>query len=108
MINNSFPKRSKAIVLGLYGAGGFAREVMPFALMHPSIIKQATAESSQQIYFVESMPQQKEVNGIPLISEEDFFRLECSERLFNIAIGDSKVRERIANECISKGAKPLS
>lgn len=101
---NSHPK----IVFGLYGAGGFAREVMPLVTKNVSIITQANTELTHQIYFVETRPKAKEVNGYPLISEKEFFELECSERFFNIAIGESKARERIANECIAKGAKPMS
>ena len=99
---------STKVVLGVYGAGGFAREVMPFALERLSIIAKESPRSAQQLFFVEANPQTKEVNGIPLISEKGFFELECNERLFNIAIGDSQIRERIANECRNKGAKPLS
>ena len=53
-------------------------------------------------------PQKNEVNGYPLISEKEFFEIECSDRFFNIAIGDSKTRESIANGLIAKGARPMS
>ena len=96
------------IVFGLYGTGGFARGVMPIVSDFFSKATQANTEASHQIYFVETSPKVKEVNGCPLISEKDFLELECSERFFNIAIADSKVRETIANELVSKGAKPMS
>lgn len=96
------------IVFGLYGTGGFAREVMPIVSDFFSKTTQANTEASHQIYFVETDPKVKEINGYPLISEKNFLELECSERFFNIAIGDSKVRETIANELISKGTKPIS
>jgi sugar O-acyltransferase (sialic acid O-acetyltransferase NeuD family) len=96
------------IVLGLFGAGGFAREVMPFVSECISTVTQSNTEATHQIFFVESNPIQKKVNGYPLISEKEFFEIECSERFFNIAIGDSKAREKIANESIANGAKPLS
>lgn len=96
-------------VFGIYGAGGFAREVMPFARNCQSILARSGLDSlpSRHIYFIETNPQKTEVNGIPLISEEEFFALECDERLFNVAIADSKARERIASECIAKGAMPV-
>jgi sugar O-acyltransferase (sialic acid O-acetyltransferase NeuD family) len=96
------------IVFGLYGAGGFARGVMPILSNFFSKTTQANTEASHQIYFVETSPKVKEINGYPLISEKDFLELECSERFFNIAIADSKIREKIANELASKGAKPMS
>jgi len=94
------PKR----LFGLYGAGGFAREVMPFVA--ESLSKGAQAFS--QIVLVETNPQKTEINGYPLLSEKAFFEIECSERYFNVAIADSKTRERIAAECLAKGALPLS
>lgn len=96
------------IIFGLYGAGGFAREVMPIVSELISKNPQAKTEEIDQIYFVERNPKTKEINGYPLISEKNFFELECSERFFNIAISDTKIREQIANELVSKGAKPMS
>ena len=81
---------------------------MPIVSQFFSKTTQANTEVSHQIYFVETSPKVNELNGYPLISERDFLELECSERFFNIAIGDSKVRERIANELVSKGTKPKS
>lgn len=96
------------IVFGLYGAGGFAREIMPFVAEYISNVTRVNTGVTHQIYFLETSPNANDVNGYPLISEKEFFELECSERFFNIAIGDSKARERIANEFIAKGAKPMS
>jgi len=95
-------------VFGLIGAGGFAREVMPFLSEYISIATQANIETTYQIFFVETSPTQKEINGYPLISIKEFLAIECYERFFNIAIGDSKVRERIAKQCIESGAKPMT
>ncbi len=86
-------------IFGLYGAGGFAREVMPFV---------QELKREYQIFFIETSPAQSEVNGHKVISEKEFFEIPCDERFFNIAIGDSKARERIASEMMAKGAKPLS
>ena len=95
-------------IFGLYGAGGFAREVMPFVAECLQGMIRLDGGALFKVFFVETDPQQSEVNGYPLVSEKEFFEIECSERFFNIAIGDSKARERIATECIAKGAKPLS
>jgi len=98
---------SKRAVFGLFGVGGFAREVMPCAL---EVLARVFPENNRRngVYFVDSNPAEKEVNGIPVISEEEFFLLDCEERLFNITIADSSVRARVAAECLAKGAKPLS
>ena len=81
---------------------------MPILVEYLAVTRQGSPESSVRIFFVETKPQKSSVNNYPLISEEDFFSLTCKERLFNVAIGDSRVRERIAIQCLAKGAKPLT
>jgi len=105
--NKNSSNSQTEIVFGLYGAGGFAREVMPvvsefFSISEPNIGR------SHRICFVETNPKETEINGYSLVSEKEFFEFECGERFFNIAIADSKARERIANDLVSKGSKPLS
>ena len=95
------------IVFGLFGAGGHAREVMPLVAGCMSISTQETMEADYQIFFVEKNPSAYEVNGYPLISEADFFEIECDSHYFNISIADSKIRESIATDCIAKGAIPM-
>jgi len=107
-LTTSNPGNPEQPVFGLYGAGGFAREVMPFVLQYLSLLAQSAGGPAYRIFFIETTPHDDTVNGYPLISEEAFFELECSERFFNIAIGDSRVRARIASECLRRGARPLS
>jgi sugar O-acyltransferase (sialic acid O-acetyltransferase NeuD family) len=106
--NNSSPASTNKIALGLYGAGGFAREVMQFARECLSISEEFESGSARNVYFIETTPQAKEVNGVPVISEDEFFELKSTLRLFNVAISDSKIRERIAKSCVQRGAKPYS
>jgi sugar O-acyltransferase (sialic acid O-acetyltransferase NeuD family) len=106
-INKTNNSQSKVIV-GLVGSGGFAREVMPVLNEHLSILANSDLDTFYELYFVETNPTSKEVNNYSLISEEDFFEIECSERWFNIAIGDSHIREKIADEFIIKGARPTA
>jgi sugar O-acyltransferase (sialic acid O-acetyltransferase NeuD family) len=98
----------KKIVLGLYGAGGFGREVMPFLNENISSIAKKYKEATCKLFFVETDPKKKEINEYPVISEKNFYEIECIERLFNVAIADSAARERIANQCIAHGARPIS
>ncbi len=100
--------KTARVAIGLYGAGGFAKEVMPLVSEYTQKRKFNNAEIVFDVFFVEKNPSETELNGHRVISEEDFFNGEHDERLFNIAIGNSKLREKIANECIARGAKPLS
>lgn len=91
-------------IFGLYGAGGFAREVMPFAMS--SIVR--SERDKEHIYFIESQPSRSAINGYSLVSEENFFKVDSEERFFNVAIGDSKARQILAEGCLAQGATPLS
>ncbi|MFN6954951.1 MAG: acetyltransferase [Acetobacteraceae bacterium] len=90
---------SGAVLVGLHGAGGFGREVMP--LLAEQLVAGARA------VFVEDAPRAAEVNGVPVLSAEAFFDEPCAERLFAIAVADSRARRRIAEACLARGARPL-
>lgn len=99
---------SEYVVFGLYGAGGCARGVMPFTLksIRDHFPELHTCEID--IYFVETDPKGVEVNGYPLISEDEFFNISCKSRYFNVAIADPYARDSIATRCLCKGAIPFS
>jgi hypothetical protein len=67
---------SQKIIFGLYGAGGFAREVMPFVKYSVLNSKHIDNKADLEIFFVETNPKRKEVNGYPLISESEFFEID--------------------------------
>ena len=92
------------IAIGIYGSGGFAREVMPLARETAARI---FASDKVTICFLETTPSSDRINGYPIMAESEFFLLKADARYFNIAIGDSRVREAIAARMIEKGAKVL-
>ena len=97
------------VVFGLVGTGGFAREVMPVAIEHLCIELERHPDVECKFYFVESRPDARQVNGLSVISVDEFLHLDCDSRYFNVAIGDSKVRERLSTEILMSGrARPLS
>lgn len=104
----TFHTSQPEIVFGLYGAGGFAREVMPIVGDRMATFTRGDPALTHQIFFIETHPQKVTVNSHSLISAKDFFEIDCRERFFNIAVGDPKTRERLANECIAEGAVPMS
>ena len=92
---------TKNVRFGLIGAGGYGREVMPL------LRAQALQQLDSQLYFVAEGPQPTEtINGVELLSLETFAALK-GDGYFNVAIGDSKTRERIAVNCIQAGLKPV-
>lgn len=87
---------------GLVGAGGYGREVMPL------LREMANRQPGSRLYFVAEGEQKGgAINGVELISLDAFAALP-GKGYFNIAIGDSKVRERIAMDCIRAGLEPVS
>jgi sugar O-acyltransferase (sialic acid O-acetyltransferase NeuD family) len=83
-------------LLGLVGYGGFGREVLPY-LDHEMF----------EIVFLETAPAAPEVHGVPVMPLSEFHSLD-SERYFNIAVGASTVREKLATDLENAGAQPYS
>lgn len=100
--------QKNGIAVGLYGAGGFAREIMPLLKSSASVFVPPAAVAVDKLFFMETTPTEKQANGYPIISEDDFFGIDCHDKLFNVAIASSVAREEIAERCIKRGAKPLS
>jgi len=94
------------LVFGLVGVGGFARQVMAFAL--DSIAARMQVNPANRVCFIATDPHPDEIGGVPCISEGAFFELSAKKRLFNIAITDARTRERLAKSFVSNGATSLS
>lgn len=94
---------------GVIGAGGFGREVMPLAA-HWLTIWDGIEHDSELVFVVEDQffTKNNRVNGHRVMSMTDFLTATVSERRYNIAIGDSAVRERIANSVPADVAKPFN
>ena len=98
----------KNIIFGLFGAGGFGREVMPF--VKSSIAKTfLISENNIDTYFIETWhPKEPIVNNYPVISIDEFIEIN-GEKYFNVAIGNGngKDRAKITNK-IKSNAEPLT
>lgn len=94
------------IHFGLVGAGGFGREVIPYA--RQSVAQQlGIREAEVQVCFIETWePEQAVCNGRPLISLDAFLALP-GDRYFNVAIGDGTARAKIV-ERIGPRARPMA
>lgn len=97
---------SNTVLVGIYGAGGFGREVAQ--MLHASNNKRPKTPVTSRTVFVETSPERDEANGLPVISEDEFFNVFCSEKLFTVAIASSSVRRLVALRMIQRGATPMS
>lgn len=93
-------------LIGVFGVGGYAREVMPIA--QQTAMRKFHSKSDWRLVFVTAdEPDLKEVNGYQVVSEADFFSMSADSKFFNVAIADSRLRQKIVNSAISRGASPL-
>ena len=89
---------------GIVGAGGFGREVMPLAVQ--ALQNEVSAGTAEIVFVVESPSTKQPVNGIPVLSLEDFLDID-GEKSFNIAIGSSEARRRISGILQAAGLPPF-
>jgi sugar O-acyltransferase (sialic acid O-acetyltransferase NeuD family) len=94
-----------SILYGLIGAGGYGREVMPLA--NSALKFELNREDKKLLFVVENINNETTTNGHPIISLEDFLQLSNPKK-FNIAIGDSQVRQRISEVLLGFGVEPFS
>ena len=93
-------------IFGIIGAGGLGREVMPFA--RQMLAHRYKNGDFELVFVVENLPQNTLTNGYRTISDAEFIAGQVESKYFNVAISDSKTRERIANKLIADGIKPFS
>ena len=86
-------------VYAIYGASGCGRSLMPVArqqLQRLSI--------SAEIYFIDdSLQEQQNVNGHTALNYQSFKNLNAAQKFVLIAIANSQIREKLANQLIMDG-----
>lgn len=93
------------IHFGLVGAGGFGREVMPYATQSVAL-QLSVPEEEVMVYFIETWePAQAMRNGRPLVSLDTFLALPGA-RYFNVAIADGAARAKVVDR-IGDRALPI-
>lgn len=89
---------------GIFGAGGFGREVMP---MVQAMLEKERSSSDCQLVFIDEKNAGSLINNCLIMSIEDFFSHNATEKFFNIAIANYVARKKIAEMMINNGAKPF-
>lgn len=95
------------VTFGLVGAGGMAPDVLNYAIPSLNAALPLGRFHPRKIVYVESEPKQRELNGVPIISINDFLNLK-GRRLFALTLAASDARERLAGQLITGDAEPLS
>ena len=95
------------ITFGMVGAGGMGREQIFLAPHSLSLAFPGSTEGDWRIVHVEDEPHAKQVNGIDIVSMDDFIAGANDDTRFNIGINNSKTREAIADKLAGLGIQPL-
>lgn len=92
----------KADIIGVYGASGFGRDVMPLLR---SKIRSAQLSIQPEVVFVDDELGGGEVNGHKILSYCDFLNCKGDKDVI-IAISNSRIREALSSKCEGDGVHP--
>jgi hypothetical protein len=97
-------KREGVPLLGIYGAGGFGREVLEIGQDG----LRAAHGTSAKLHFIDDVVPQREVNGAPVLRFDEFRRLPASRKLFSVAVANSQSRAMLVDKCLAAGMEPYT
>ncbi|WP_252259376.1 acetyltransferase [Erythrobacter aurantius] len=87
-------------LLGVYGAGGFGREVIPVLSQYAA---QNHAPESWQTVFIDDAPAGSLVGKYQVMRLDEFARCEAASREAVLAVGSGAVRQVLADKCRAAG-----
>ena len=76
-------------LIGIYGASGFGKEVMPLVRQHYSQLNQ------DHIVFIDDSGRLEQLDGYKVLSYQQFMQHPATQKAVTIAIADSQVREKL-------------
>ncbi len=86
----------KNSLIGVYGASGFGREVMP-------MVRQNTSESDSRVVFIDDNFPRSVINNHEVVTYQQFLEETSDEKSISIAIADSVIRSNIMERCVDDG-----
>jgi sugar O-acyltransferase (sialic acid O-acetyltransferase NeuD family) len=98
----------KDSLYGVFGTGGFGREVMPVVQRQIAKRRREETDESFEVVFVESEPSARTVNGYTVVSEKDFISQSCGYKYYNVALGSSISRCEVSKRLRQAGCIPFS
>ena len=90
------------IYIGVYGASGFGKEVMPLVRQQYPTLLQA------QFVFIDDGQAGSTLNGYPVLSYADFVPHSAQHKAVTIAIANSRVREKLVIRLDQDGIQHLA
>lgn len=89
------------IYIGVYGASGFGKEVMPL------VREQFPQLAKEQFVFIDDGNSMQQLNGYTVLGFNQFAQAECANKAATIAIANSAVREKLAHKLTNAGIQHL-
>ena len=89
-------------LIGVYGASGFGREVMPL------VRKQYPYLNDESFVFVDDARTQDILNGYKILTYSDFLEIDAQDKKITIAIADSKIRQLLAERIAKSSIQQVS
>jgi sugar O-acyltransferase (sialic acid O-acetyltransferase NeuD family) len=86
----------KNSIVGVFGASGFGREVMP-------LVRRQYVGSNAHLVFVDDNPPSVVLNGHSVLTYQQFLHESAGEKFITIAIADSGIRKMLAERCVRDG-----
>lgn len=81
-------------IIGIYGASGFGREIMPLAkAQYHSLF------SDVRFVFVDDGAESDTLNGYPILTYPEFLSQDATNKFVVLAIANSAVREKLTARC---------
>lgn len=90
------------MIIGVYGASGFGKEVMPL------VRQQFPTFSKEQFAFIDDGQSGAALNGYPVLSYHDFISKPADHKAVTIAIANSVVREKLVSLLEKDGVQHLA
>jgi sugar O-acyltransferase (sialic acid O-acetyltransferase NeuD family) len=94
-------------LIGVFGSGGFGREVMPLVNERGTSLSLAQA-SVRTVFVVDEATCAVEVNGYQQMSFDDFCLSQSQSKAIVISVGDGKLRKAIYKRVADRGIPLLS
>lgn len=79
------------LLIGIYGASGFGKEIMPLARQQYPML------SKENFVFIDDSQADQNLNTYPVLSYADFLQHSAVNKAVAIAIANSQVREKLVN-----------
>lgn len=89
------------LLLGIYGASGFGREVLP-------LVREQLKSTRAEYVFVDDGDVPAALNGYSVLRYEEFLGRKAPEKKMVFAIADSTVREKLVEKCTKDGLSSLT